>query len=118
MFKKISIIGAGGWGTALAVLLSEHRGQVLLWGHNPRLVEELVDQRTNSAYLPGVRLPPNVYATGDLAETVDAGLILFVTPSKATREVALRLAVCRAERDRSPDHQANPFRALRQQTAA
>ena len=92
MFKKISIIGAGGWGTALAVLLSEHRGQVLLWGHNPKLVEELVDQRTNSAYLPGVRLPPNVYATGDLSETIDAGMIIFVTPSKATREVALRLA--------------------------
>ena len=92
MFKKISIIGAGGWGTALAVLLSEHRGEVLLWGHNPRLVEELVSQRTNTAYLPGVRLPPNVYATGDLAETTDAGLFLFVTPSIATREVALRLA--------------------------
>ena len=58
MFKKISIIGAGGWGTALAVLLSEHRGQVLLWGHNPKVVEELVDQRTNSAYLPGVRVEP------------------------------------------------------------
>lgn len=92
MFKKISIIGAGGWGTALAVLLAEHRGQVLLWGHNSKVVDELVSKRTNSAYLPGVRLPPNVYATGDLAETLDAGMILFVTPSKATREVALRLA--------------------------
>lgn len=92
MFKKISIIGAGGWGTALAVLLAEHRGEVLLWGHNPKIVDELVSQRTNSAYLPGVRMPPNVYATGDLAETLDAGLILFVTPSKAAREVATRLA--------------------------
>ncbi len=92
MFKKISIIGAGGWGTALAVLLAEHRGQVLLWGHNPTVVDELVSQRTNSTYLPGVRMPPNVYATQDLGETLDAGLILFVTPSKATREVASRLA--------------------------
>lgn len=92
MFKKISIIGAGGWGTALAVLLAEHRGQVLLWGHNPQVVEELVSKRTNTAYLPGVRLPPNVYATGDLAETLNAGLMLFVTPSKAAREVASRIA--------------------------
>jgi len=92
MFKKISIIGAGGWGTALGVLLAEHRGQILLWGHNPHVVEELVSQRTNSTYLPGVRVPPNVYATGDLAETLDADLMLFVTPSKAVREVALRLA--------------------------
>ncbi|TSA32575.1 MAG: NAD(P)-dependent glycerol-3-phosphate dehydrogenase [Verrucomicrobiaceae bacterium] len=92
MFKKISIIGAGGWGTALAVLLAEHRGQVLLWGHDPQVVEELVSKRTNTAYLPGVRLPPNVYATGDLSETLDAGLMLFVTPSKAAREVATRIA--------------------------
>lgn len=92
MFKKISVIGAGGWGTALAVLLSEHRGQVLLWGHNPEVVGELVSKRTNSAYLPGVRLPPNVYATGDLAETLEAGLMVFVVPSKAAREVAGRIA--------------------------
>ena len=92
MFKKISIIGAGGWGTALAVLLAERRGQILLWGHNPQVVEELVAKRTNSAYLPGVRMPPNVYATRDLAETLDAELLLFVTPSKAAREVAARLA--------------------------
>ena len=91
MFKKISIIGAGGWGTALSVLLSEHRGQVLLWGHDKQAVEELVSKRTNSAYLPGVRLPPNVYATGELAETLDAELVLFVTPSMAARDVAKRM---------------------------
>lgn len=90
-FKKISIIGAGSWGTALAVLLAEHRGQILLWGHNPRVVEELVSHRTNQTYLPGLRLPPNVYATGDLAETLDTEMIVFVTPSKATREVASAL---------------------------
>ena len=92
MFKKISIIGAGSWGTALAILLAEHRGQVLLWAHNPEVVDELVSRRTNNSYLPGLRLPPNVYATGDLAETTDAGLIVFVTPSKATRAVATALA--------------------------
>ncbi|MDX2080441.1 MAG: NAD(P)H-dependent glycerol-3-phosphate dehydrogenase [Terrimicrobiaceae bacterium] len=88
MFKKISIIGAGGWGTALAVLLAEHRREVLLWAHRAETVDELVSQRTNNAYLPGVRLPPNVYATGDLTETADADLVVFVTPSKAIRQVA------------------------------
>lgn len=88
MTKKIGIIGAGSWGTALAILLSEHRGEVLLWGHNPTIVEELTSQRTNTSYLPGSRLPPNVYATGDLAELSDANLLLFVTPSKAVREIA------------------------------
>lgn len=92
MFKKIGIIGAGSWGTALAVLLAEHRGQVLLWAHNPTLVEELVSRRTNESYLPGLHLPPNVYGTGDLAEAADADMIVIVTPSKATREVATALA--------------------------
>jgi glycerol-3-phosphate dehydrogenase (NAD(P)+) len=92
MFKKISIIGAGSWGTALAVLLSQRRARLLLWSHNPAVADELVNLRTNSAYLPGVRLPPNVYATASLAEAADADLVLFVTPSKAVREVAGRLA--------------------------
>ena len=92
MFKKISIIGAGGWGTALAVLLAENRTQVRLWAHNAAVAEELVTRRTNETYLAGVRLPPNVYATGNLADTLDAELMLFVTPSKAIREVAGQLA--------------------------
>ncbi len=91
MFNKISIIGAGSWGTALAVLLAEHRREVLIWAHQATTVEELVSQRMNSAYLPGVRLPPNVYATGDLGDTLDSDYIVFVTPSKATREVAASL---------------------------
>lgn len=91
MYKKTTIIGAGSWGTALAVLLAEHRRHVLLWAHNPRVVEELISQRTNESYLPGVRLPPNVYGTGDLRDALDSDLILFVTPSKAIREVATAL---------------------------
>lgn len=92
MYKKISVIGAGGWGTALALLLSENRAQVRLWAHNAAVADELVTRRTNETYLPGVGLPPNVYATGKLADTLDADLILFVTPSKAIREVATQLA--------------------------
>lgn len=92
MYKKISVIGAGGWGTALALLLAENRAQVRLWAHNPAVAEELVSKRTNETYLPGVRLPPNVYATGDLADTLDAELVLIVTPSKAIREIAGQIA--------------------------
>lgn len=92
MFKKISVIGAGGWGTALALLLGESRAQVRLWAHNPNVADELVKKRTNADYLPGALLPPNVYATGNLADTLDADLMLIVTPSKATREIAGKLA--------------------------
>lgn len=92
MHKKISVIGAGGWGTALALLLAENRAQVRLWAHNPAVAEELVSSRTNGTYLPGVRLAPNIYATGKLADALDAELALIVTPSKAIREVALQIA--------------------------
>jgi glycerol-3-phosphate dehydrogenase (NAD(P)+) len=92
MHKKISVIGAGGWGTALALLLAENRSQVRLWAHNPSVAQELVSRRTNDTYLPGVRLPPNVYATASLGETMDAELVVIVTPSKAIREVAMKLA--------------------------
>ncbi len=92
MFKTISIIGAGSWGTALAILLAERRGRVQLWAHNPVVAAELVDHRTNATYLPGMRLPPNVYATPCLENTLDADLILIVTPSRALRDIAGRLA--------------------------
>lgn len=92
MFKKISVIGAGGWGTALALLLAENRGQVRLWAHNPAIAEELLTKRVNDAYLPGVRISPNIYATPNLADALDAELVLMVTPSKALREVATQIA--------------------------
>ena len=93
MPKKISVIGAGSWGTALALLLAENRSQVRLWAHNPSVAQELVSRRTNETYLPGVRLPPNVYATASLEDTLDAELAVIVTPSKAVRELAMKLAV-------------------------
>lgn len=97
--KKISVIGAGSWGTALAVLLAETRAHIHLWGHNPEIVDEMVRQRTNNSYLPGVRLPPNVYATSQLGEALDAELIVMVTPSKAIREVAEQIAALQPKKD-------------------
>jgi glycerol-3-phosphate dehydrogenase (NAD(P)+) len=92
MHKKISVIGAGSWGTALALLLAENRAQVRLWAHSRSVAEELITRRTNETYLPGVRLPPNVYATQNLADTLDAELALIVVPSKAIREVSAQIA--------------------------
>jgi glycerol-3-phosphate dehydrogenase (NAD(P)+) len=99
MFKKISVIGAGSWGTALAVLLAQHRATVRLWARRPIVVEELVGQRVNSAYLPGIHIPPNVHPTGDLAEMLDAEIFVVVTPSKATRKVLTRLAALGPSKD-------------------
>jgi len=92
MFQKISVIGAGGWGTALAALLAETRPAVRLWAHNPSAADKLRVERENTDYLPGVRLPANVDVTKDLAAAADADLVAMVVPSRAFREVAANLA--------------------------
>jgi glycerol-3-phosphate dehydrogenase (NAD(P)+) len=92
MFKKISIIGGGSWGTALSLLVSDHGLPVTLWAHNPAVAEEIATRRTNSNYLPGITIPPRVHATADLAQTVDADLFIVVVPSQSIRGIAQSLA--------------------------
>ena len=92
MFEKISIIGAGSWGSALAILLADRGLPITLWGHNSKVVEEINTLHANSAYLPEIAMPTNVRATSDLADALEAPLIFMVTPSKAVRSVAGRLA--------------------------
>lgn len=92
MFDRISIIGSGSWGTALAVLLSDHGLPITLWSHNPSVAAEINSHRKNSSYLPGIEIPSPVRATPDLAETLDAPLVIFVVPSKAVRKIATQLA--------------------------
>jgi glycerol-3-phosphate dehydrogenase (NAD(P)+) len=92
MFDRISIIGSGSWGSALAVALSDHGLPVTLWSHNPAVAEEINSRRTNASYLPRIEIPSAVRATPDLADTLSASLIVFVVPSKAVRKIATDLA--------------------------
>ncbi|PWU07659.1 MAG: glycerol-3-phosphate dehydrogenase [Verrucomicrobia bacterium] len=92
MHKKISVIGAGSWGTALAILFAEKQAEICLWGHNPEVVKELIDHRTNSLYLPGLHLPSNIRATDQLEDSLDAEFIFMATPSKAIRSVIERIS--------------------------
>jgi glycerol-3-phosphate dehydrogenase (NAD(P)+) len=89
---KLAILGAGGWGTALAVLWAQQGHEIVLWGHTPERVKEIRRTRTNAEYLPGVFLPPNVTLTDNMSDCSDAELIAFVTPSVALRTVAEKLA--------------------------
>ncbi|MEQ1859187.1 MAG: NAD(P)H-dependent glycerol-3-phosphate dehydrogenase [Chthoniobacteraceae bacterium] len=91
-FQNIGIIGAGGWGTALALLLHENRLPITLWGHMAGEVESFAARRENYIYLPGLALPESFRWTHELADLAACDLLLVVTPSKATREVAARLA--------------------------
>lgn len=89
--QKIAVIGAGGWGTALAIIWSKQGRAVLLWGRNPGRIEQLQRSRENSAYLPGACLPTSISLTSELADCADADLIVLATPSTALRETAAQL---------------------------
>ena len=86
--KRIAIIGAGGWGTALAALWARHGKDVVLWGHNPQRIEQIKITGENRDYLPGAKLCSSISLTSNLAAAVAADLIVFVTPSIALREIA------------------------------
>lgn len=90
---KIAVLGAGSWGTALAIQLARNAGQVDLWGHDPSEIAALQADRENRHYLPGIALPDRVLANGDLANTLDgAAEVLVVVPSHAFDAVCRQLA--------------------------
>ena len=90
---KIGVIGGGGWGTALASVLSEKTHDVSLWVYETDLAERLARTRMNDVYLPGAELPRAVGVTSSLPDAAaGAEMILFVTPSHALRATAARLA--------------------------
>ncbi len=91
MIKRTAIIGAGSWGTALAVLWAKQDQAITLWGNNAERIERLAATRENRDYLPGVNLLPSIRVTSDLGDCAEADLIVFVTPSVAVRAIANRL---------------------------
>lgn len=87
--KKIAIIGAGSWGTALAIALCQsHRPhRIALWAHHNDVAQLLRERRVNEVYLPGFVLPPEIEITQDLAALSDADYVLGVMPSRHARDV-------------------------------
>ncbi len=98
--QSISVLGAGSWGTALAILLAQNLGEVRLWGRNNAAALE--SSRSNERYLPGVRFPDTLKVVGEFADTVTPSLnFLFVVPSHAFRETLEQLAAVMADKDLS-----------------
>ncbi|MBC7186138.1 MAG: NAD(P)H-dependent glycerol-3-phosphate dehydrogenase [Calditrichaeota bacterium] len=86
---KVAVIGAGGWGTALAILLHGNGHEVRLWEFRPEVAEELARTRENRHLLPGVLIPEQILITADLEKAAtEAELVVVAVPSHTMREVA------------------------------
>lgn len=89
---RISIIGSGTWGTALARLTCLRGHRVRLWAREPEVVQSIRSRRVNELFLSDVELPSQILATGDFIEAVeDAEIVLLAVPSQHFREVLERL---------------------------
>lgn len=97
---KITVIGAGAFGTAMAVSAALHPAghAVTLWARGSDQLEQLRSERCNARYLPGIALPPGVALSGQdpAALTEGAGLVIVATPMAALRDVLGRLQDCRS----------------------
>jgi glycerol-3-phosphate dehydrogenase (NAD(P)+) len=90
---QIGVIGAGAWGTTLAVRLADAQRPVLLWAHSAEAAEGLAHARENRRYLPGIILPPNVrVATDDAFLAEPHRLFVIAVPSAHLRRTLARLA--------------------------
>ena len=89
---KISVIGAGAFGTAMATVAARCNNEILLWAHDPGVAETITATRTNPLYLPKVTIPENVRATNSLDEAASFSDTMFmVVPSHVYREVLSQL---------------------------
>jgi len=87
--EKISIIGAGSWGTTLAVLIADNGYDVSLWSLENSVVESINKDKENKKFLPGIKIPDKVHANNSIEEsTSDADLIINSVPAQFTREIA------------------------------
>ena len=92
---RITVLGAGAWGTAIAVSLGA-RHEVVLWGRDPGQCRAIAAARRNQRYLPEIALPPQLAIEADFGAAVSAAeLVLVATPTAALREMLARLAPLR-----------------------
>lgn len=86
--ESVAVIGAGAWGTALAVILAERYPSVSLWVYEAELAAALQQTGENAVYLPGIQVPKSVRPTSSLQTALSRqGLVIFVVPSHAFRAV-------------------------------
>ncbi|HEY6363007.1 MAG TPA: NAD(P)H-dependent glycerol-3-phosphate dehydrogenase [Vicinamibacterales bacterium] len=93
VIRRVAVLGAGGWGTALAVHLARAGHDASLWGRDPAFVVDLRTRRANAIYLPDITFPDRLRVTADLDDALqDTEFIVVAVPSHGTRDVVRRAA--------------------------
>ncbi|MEM6917049.1 MAG: NAD(P)H-dependent glycerol-3-phosphate dehydrogenase, partial [Verrucomicrobiota bacterium] len=90
--EKAAVLGAGSWGTALALTLADRGLDVLLYGNEPEVAEDVNSNHRNSKYLPEIELPELIRGSTDISEVAGRPIILLVVPSQVARIVLKQLA--------------------------
>ena len=91
---KVSVLGSGGWGIALAITAFNNGHKVTLWTPFPEEAELLSTKRTNEKLLSGVIIPDGIEITTDIHAVEGSYITIIATPSTAVRSVAARLKEC------------------------
>ncbi|MEZ2324832.1 NAD(P)H-dependent glycerol-3-phosphate dehydrogenase [Bacillus tropicus] len=90
--KKITVIGAGSWGTALSMVLADNRHEVRIFGNKVDQIHEINEKHTNETYLPEIQLPETIKGYESLEEAMSGiDTVLLVVPTKAIRSVMQQL---------------------------
>ena len=90
--STIAILGAGSWGTAVAIHIAQQGHSVMLWGHDPHHVSTMSQQRSNQRYLPDIAFPPSLIPTADLDECVqENNHLIIAVPSHAFASLLSKL---------------------------
>lgn len=90
-YQSVGIIGAGAWGTALAIVARRAGRDVLIWAHEPETISAINEQHCNEVFLPGVKLDPAIEATDHFREAITCDMLLMVTPAQFFRAIAREL---------------------------
>ncbi len=91
IYQKISVVGGGAWGTALAAMATRVERDVLLWAREGDVVTSINETHENRDFLPNIELPKALKASRDLADAAAADIILMVVPAQFVRAVATDL---------------------------
>ncbi len=89
--KNIAIIGAGAWGTALAMTTRRAGLKTVIWAYEAEVAKAINNDNENPLYLPSIKLDPEITATTDLGIAADADIVMLVTPAQCLRDICNRM---------------------------